>query len=296
MTPYKNSHWLVETDWLEENMHDSNIRVYDCAAIPERNPDITQRKKHPILPKSSKDKFYLQHIPGANYLDVPNQLTDKSTSIPLMLAPTEQLVTSFRQAGISNSSHVVLYSSGSPIWAARVWCILHSLGLENISILNGGLQKWLDEGRPTSSKEKKYTTGNFSPVSKKNIFINKEQVLSATKNTNTLLIHTLKPSVFDGSDDRLIFGRRGHIPTSINLPSSLVLEADSATVLSSDRLEQIFKNIGVDRVENLITYCGGGINASLVAFALKLLGYNNVSIYDGSMNEWGNDISLPIAI
>ncbi len=296
MTMYKNSHWLVETNWLEENINNPNIRIFDCAAAPEPNPNSSDRKKYPVSPKSLKELFVLKHIPNANYLDVPNQLTDKANNVPMMLAAPEQLQTTFRKAGINNSNHVVLYSSSSPIWATRVWCILHSLGFENMSIVNGGLKKWLDEGRPTSSIEKKYCLGNFSIASKKNIFIDKHKVLSAIKNKKNLLIHTLKSSVFDGSDERLIFGRRGHIPNSINLPSSLIIENNSNVFLSSTMLQQLFKNIGADKADNLITYCGGGINASLVAFALALVGYNNISIYDGSMNEWGNDNSLPIEI
>jgi len=111
-----------------------------------------------------------------------------------------------------------------------------------------------------------------------------------------LLIHALTPSVYDGSNDALVFGRRGRIPGSVNIPSGTLHHSETGAYLPASQLRELFEAANVDGAEQIITYCGGGVNATNVAFALCLLGYENVAVYDGSMNEWGNDESLPIEL
>lgn len=296
MTSYKNAEILVETDWLADNLNNSNIRIYDCAAKPEPHPDETLRKKYPLSPQNCRASYEQKHIPGAGYIDVPGDLTDKSCEIPMMLATTAQLVETFTHAGISNDSHVVLYSSENPMWATRVWWVLKALGFDNAVVLNGGFTKWVDEERATSDIPCSYPQGQFKAVPRSGVFIDKDRVRAALDDSETLLIHAMMPSVYDGSHETLVFGRPGRIPGSINIPSGELYNPESETYLPPTELQRLFETVQSEKAKKIITYCGGGMNASNDAFALALLGYKNVSIYDGSMCEWGNDKSLPIEI
>ncbi len=285
---------LVNTDWLADNLKNPDLRVFDCAAQPGPNPDETRRRKYPLSPSDARTLYEERHIPGAGYIDIPNDLTDQSSEIPMMLAPASQLVEAFANAGISNDCHVVLYSSTGAMWATRVWCALRSIGFTKASILDGGMGKWRAEQRPGSVEPANYPTGVLDARPRTGIFVGKEHVLDALNDKDTLLIHALTPSVFDGSNDQLIFGRRGHIPGSINIPSGTLHDPETGIYATVETLGDIFDRAGVREAKHILTYCGGGINASLNTFALALLGYDNVSIYDGSMNEWGNDETLPV--
>jgi thiosulfate/3-mercaptopyruvate sulfurtransferase len=291
---YKHPEFLVSTNWLAANLDDPNLRIFDCAAQPRPNPDKSRRKKFPLSPQPVRALYEEKHIPGAGYIDVPNDLTDRSSEMPMMLAPVDQLVDTFTRAGISNNSRVVLYSLTGAMWATRVWCTLRSLGFDNTAILDGGIGKWIAEQRPVSTAPSSYPAGILNANPRAGIFVDKARVRDALDDDETLIVHALTPSVFDGSNDQLVFGRRGHIPGSVNIPSASVHHPDTGTYLSADELLKIFEGTGVHKARQIVTYCGGGINASVDTFALALMGYDNVSIYDGSMNEWGNDATLPV--
>ena len=295
MDTYKNSRHLVETDWLETNLGLPELRIFDCAAQPDPNTDEERRKKYPLIPRHARGHYEKSHIPGAAYIDVPGKLTDKMNEVPMMRPSIEQATEYFSSVGISNDSRVVLYSSTNPIWAARTWWLLKAVGFDNAAILNGGLAKWIAEKKQVSTDPSIYPSSQLETMQRP-VFVDKEQVLAAIDDDDTLLIHGLTPSVYDGSNDDLVFGRRGHIPKSINIPSQTLFDKNSGIYLPPARLHQLFETKDCSSVERFITYCGGGVNASSVAFALTLAGHGNVSIYDGSMNEWGNDNALPIEL
>lgn len=293
---YERPELLVETDWLADNLDSPDLRIFDCAAQPSPNPDEGLRTKFPIRPMNCRDQYEQAHIPGAGYIDVPGDLTDKSSDIPMMMAPVEQVIEVFSKSGIGNSTRVVLYSSQNPMWATRVWWTLRAVGFGSATILNGGWKKWTDENRPVSSNPCSYEPETLTANPKAGVFVDKQLVRSVLEKPDALLVHALTPSVYDGSNDALIFGRRGRIPGSVNVPSGTLHDTESGTYLHAGQLLELFHKAGADRTKKVITYCGGGINATNVAFALHLLGYDDVAIYDGSMNEWGNDVSLPIVL
>lgn len=294
MRNYPRPDLLVETDWLFDNLLRSDLRVFECGARPSPNPDKALAKKYPLRPQSGRPLYHEAHIPGANFIDLPTDLTDQTSEIPMMMPPIEQLVEVMQASGIEDGTTVVLYSSTSPMWATRIWWMLRSVGFENAKILNGGIRKWRAEGRPISTESPKYARAKFTPKPHDGVFVIKEDVIAALSDPDTVLLHALTESVFDGTDDTRVFGRRGHIPDSVNVPSDSLHDPDTGTYLSPEKLAQLFAEKFDTSAARIITYCGGGINATNNAFALALLGHENVAIYDGSMNEWGNDHSLPI--
>lgn len=284
---------LIETDWLEQNLEIPDLLVFDCAVIAGPNPDIELRKTFPFSFESGQSNYDAGHIPGASFIDIVRDLCDTHSPFPLMVPPIQQFVEEMSGYGIGHDSFVVLYSSTEPMWAARVWWMLRAFGFDNAVILDGGWAKWVREERPVSKEACAYTPRKFFAYPRSDIFASKEDVLRAIKDESTSVINALPAVIHKGSGGPS-FGRTGRIVGSVNMPSDRLHDPDTGTYLSFDKLRKNFNPLGVDKAERIVTYCGGGVASSNIAFALTLLGYENIAVYDASMFEWGNDPSLPM--
>lgn len=282
---YQQPQYLVETGWLEENLGSPDLRVFDCTAIPGINPDEEMRKQFPVSARSGREYFENGHIPGAGFIDVPDELSDKSSTTPMMMLPERRFVEAIAQYGITDNAHVVLYSLG-PMWATRVWWMLRAYGFDNASVLNGGWKKWTAEGRPVSNEPCKYLPGVFTARLRRNTVVSKDDVLAAIGDITTRLIYA-HPSA-------PVFGREGRILDSEYIPATSLHDPETGVYLPTSQLQKIFDRVNTNNAKKIITYCGAGIAATNNAFALTLLGYQNVAVYDGSMCEWGNDELLPM--
>ena len=285
--------YLVATHWLEENLESQSLRVFDCAVIAGPNPDSELGKTFPFAFESGQDNYESSHIPGAGFIDVLGDLSDPASPLPLMLPPEKQFVEAMSKYGISDDANVVLYSSTEPMWAARVWWMLRAFGFNNATILDGGWTKWVSEQRPVSKNACTYPPGTFNASQVPGLLVGKNEVLQATVDEGSCIINALPPAMHAGTGGP-VFGRKGRIAGSTNVPSSSVQDPETGTYLSVEKLRKIFADAGADDARRVITYCGGGIASSNDAFALTLAGYANVAVYDASMFEWGNNPSLPM--
>jgi len=292
---YQSPEFLVETDWLEQHLNDSNLRIIDCTVNVVANPILKMAKQMPFIFNSGFDNFDEAHIPHAGYIDIASELSDASSEIPLMMPTEKQFVEIMSEFGINNNSRVILYSATEQNWATRLWWMLRSFGFTNAAVLNGGWNKWFTEGRPTSNRACAYQSDEFTAKSNSNLFADKDDVLSAIGDEKIRIINSLPAPLYSGDSD-IVFGRKGRIADSVNIPFVSLLDPDTGTYLPADELQKLFNTVNVDKAERMITYCGGGIAATNNAFALALLGYNNVVVYDGSMLEWGNDEQLPMDV
>jgi len=292
---YQNPDYLVDTEWLEQNLDNADLRIFDCTVNVVPNKDIEQAKKLPFLYQSGRIHFDKEHIPGAGFINIPLELSDISSIIPLMSPPEKQFINVMRQHGINDDSHVVLYSASEPNWAARVWWMLKSFGFDNVAILNGGWSKWMMEKRPITDKSCKYKQGKLTTHHRPDAFVSKNEVLSALSDDGICIINALPSPIHTGESD-VTFGRKGRISGSVNVPFISLHDPDTGKYLPASVLRKKFDEVHLNAAEKIITYCGGGVAASNNAFVLSLLGYDNVAVYDGSMLEWGNDESLPMEI
>lgn len=288
---------LVGTEWLEQNLNNPALRLFDCTVNVIPNPDtkIIPGQHRPFIFQSGRDNYQQGHIPGAGFIDILGELTDKSSNLPLMMPSEKQFIDAMSQYGIGEDSHVILYCTGEPNWAARAWWMLYSHGFNNVSILNGGWKKWVLEGRSVSNEESSYQSDPFISNPRSGCFVDKSAVLAAINDSDTLTINALPSPLHKGTSD-FFFGRKGSITGSVNLPFVDLHHSESGEYLSTAELRQLFNSIDVNSASQMIAYCGGGIASANTAFALHMLGYENVAVYDGSMLEWGNDDSLPIQI
>lgn len=277
---------FVSTQWLAEHLDHPALRLFDVSIYLTPNPDGSG-----MLTESGRSRWAEAHIPGANFIDMLADFSDHSRPAPLMVPATERLAEVCGRHGIHADSTVVIYSAQGMSWAARLCWILRGLGMENVAILDGGWEKWLREGRPTSSEERPYVPVRFSPKPRHSAWADKKDVLQAIHNPSVCLLSAVPPDVYAGQSNP--FGRPGHIPGSHNLFCNSLLDPETGTLLPEETLQQSFAASGALKRRTII-HCSRGVSAGLNALALTLLGNPDVAIYDGSLAEWCMDPALPL--
>ena len=280
---------IVETDWLATNLEDPTLRIFDCTTHLIYNPEGSS---DPYTVKSGREDYECGHIPGANFLDLQGELSVQSSPYRFTLPSTDQFAGVMSRHGVGDDVRVVLYSTGNAQWATRIWWMMRAFGFDNAAVLNGGWQKWQADGHAVSTALSSYPATTFEAKPRANLFVGKEAVLAAIDDSGTCTINALGEALHSGEDNR--YGRPGHIPGSVNIPAASLLEPQTNKFLEPSAAAKHFEDVGTNKAERVITYCGGGIAATLDAFLLHQLGYQNIAVYDDSMSEWAKDTSLPI--
>jgi thiosulfate/3-mercaptopyruvate sulfurtransferase len=279
--------FLVETEALERQLESPDLRILDCTTHLVPDPKITYQ----VVP--GRADFEKGHIPGAQFVDLQGDLSDKTHRFRFMLPSAEAFAAAMSGFGVGEGTRVVLYSTANPWWATRVWWMLRVFGFDSAAVLNGGWQKWSREGRPVETgPAKSRASGHFVVREQRPLMVGKEEVLKAVGNGEACTINALLPEQHAGAGGNS-YGRPGHIKGSANLPAAHLLDPETNEFLPAGELRKRFAAIGaLDK--NVITYCGGGIAASADALALVMLGHPDVRLYDASLSEWATDPSLPM--
>jgi thiosulfate/3-mercaptopyruvate sulfurtransferase len=262
--------------------------LYDLPGIS------TRRQRRSLHRRARTSPLEVAHIPGADFLDLQGEFSDPGTELRFMMPDVAQLETAFGRHGISDDSEVVLYSIGTPMWATRFWWMLTSLGFENLSVLDGGLDKWKAEGRAIETRPAEgYKPAKFTAKPKPGFFVDKNETLAATSERNTAVVNALGPQFHKGLEPSR-YGRPGRVPGSCNVSAATLLDPQTKAFVALADAEAKFKAQGITKDKRVVAYCGGGISATIDLFLLHRLGYDNLTLYDGSMGEWAKDPSLPI--
>jgi thiosulfate/3-mercaptopyruvate sulfurtransferase len=280
---------LVETDWLEKNLGEAKLRIFDTTAF------LVPQSGGPYLAESGLEEFQKQHIPNAGFLDLTEELSDPSHPLPFMMPGERQFSEVVAAKGVSNDSFVVLYSAGSMMWSTRVWWMFRAFGFDRVAVLDGGWNKWHGEGRPVSSKEITPESGAFTAQVRVELIAGKDEVREAIGDDRFCTVYALSSEVYRGEGNRHS-GRPGHIPGSKNVDHQDLVDPDTGTFLEPGRLKERFAGVGAFEKERIILYCGGGIASTLGAMALFLAGHEGTAVYDGSMREWSGDPALPLVV
>ena len=280
---------IVSCEWLNKNINNSDIRIYDCTTY------LHYRDEDPSLPyivESGREKYDLSHIPNSSFLDLQLQLSDQESPYRFTLPKLEVLVESFRKLGVGDPFHIILYSRNGSQWSARLWWMLRSVGFDNVSILDGGFNEWERLGFITSNVNLSFPTSHLTFLPRTDIFVNKDIVKEAINDNSTKILNSLTSDIHSGNNPR--YGRRGRIPNSLNIPFHELLVSETGKFRNIKELLKLFSDKKIDKHYKIINYCGGGIAASLEAFILYQLGFKNIMIYDNSLSEWAIDENLPI--
>ena len=276
---------LVDTAALEAALADPALRVFDCTVHLVPDPPRYRAV-------AGREGYGEAHVPGAGFLDLPGELSDPDSRLPFTLPSAERFADAMSRHGVGPRTRVILYSRGSPMWAARVWWMLRAFGFDDAALLDGGFEKWTKEGRRVSSALCEYPEARFEPRPRPELVASRAAVLSALGDRAACIIDALPEPSYRG-DGPTPYGRAGHIASAVNAPFTRLVRADQ-TLRNADELRALFDGIGLRSDQRAITYCGGGIAASLAAFALVLIGHPDIALYDGSLSEWAPDPSLPM--
>ncbi len=266
---YRNPQLLIETPELVAQLQNPQLRLIDAR---------------------TKGEYQSDHLPGA--VNLPALATDdleaNRKGYPL---PTDWAERLFRQAGVNTGSHIVVYDDQGNRFAARIFYVLEFFGAEHVQVLDGGFRKWQSEGRPLTSQTPQVARGNFSPAPQADILVTSEWLAGHLHDVK--IVDARSPEEFRG--EKRLGPRGGHIPGAVNIEWTRVDSPGAIpTFLSATALEQLFIGAGVARGQEVVAYCQMGMRASAIYFALRLLGYARVRLYDGSWEDWSPQVQLPV--
>ena len=280
--------FLVETDRLAAQLGDPKLIVLDCTMHLIPDPKIT------YTVKPGREDFEKGHIPGAQFVDLQEDLSAKHPKLRFMLPNAEDFAAAMGRFGVGEGSRVILYSTTTPQWASRIWWMLRNYGFDNAAVLNGGFAKWAREGRPIETgPARSRLAAKFVVREDRKLMVGKEAVLGAIGEPLTCTINALSAPQHTGTGGT-VYGRPGRIAKSVNVPAAALIDPATGAFLPAPALRAKFAAVGAFDKARVITYCGGGIAASADALALVVLGHPDVRLYDASMSEWANDLSLPM--
>ena len=282
--PYAHPESLVSTEWLAAHIDRADVRVFDASfTLPGVTPTAPER-------------FAQRHIPGAVFFDIDG-ISDHDNPLPHMLPSEAAFARMVGALGIGNDRQVILYDIAGYGSAPRAWWMLRAFGHRNVSILNGGLPKWLAEGRAVTTYVPVPKPVSFTAHLDPAFVRDKAQLLANLDDHREQVLDARSAARFAGTAPEPRPGLRGgHIPDSCNLPSDQLGDPQTRMFLPADEIEQRFIAAGMHKDRPIVTTCGSGVTASVLAFGLHLIGWPEAAVYDGSWSEWGlNDNDTPVA-
>ena len=273
---------LVSTDWLSAQLDAPDLVVLDCSVYQEPSEDGGFHNE------SGRVRYEAGHIPGAGFADLKDELADSQAAIEFALPSPEAFCTAMGKLGVGDDTRVVLYDASYSAWAARVWWMLRWVGFDRAAILDGGLKAWTEEGRPLEAGPVEHPPRTLTPAPRPRLIADRDEVRAAINDARVQLIDTLPPNLYRG--EQQLYARPGHIPTAKNIFGIELLDETGHHC----PLEQAEKLHQGNKQARHITYCGGGILASLNAFVMTRLGYTDVAVYTASLQEWAADPKNPM--
>ena len=273
---------LVSVDWLWRYFEASNLIILD-ASIPKVGEV-----------KSEAMNTVRTQINNARFFDLKKNFSDLTSEYPNTMPSPEKFSEAARQLGINRDSAIVIYDELGIYSSPRVWWMFKAMGHKNVAVLDGGFPEWEKAGLPCEIKRKFMgSKGNFTAKYHKDLMSDYKDVLNAIHNEHCLVIDARAENRFNGTEPEPREGlRSGHIPNSINLPYSELINNNRLN--SKEKLSESFSKFNTVKQDRLIFTCGSGITACILALGAEIAGLQNNAIYDGSWTEWGSLTELPI--
>jgi thiosulfate/3-mercaptopyruvate sulfurtransferase len=275
---YARPELLAEPDWLEQHLDDPGVRIIDCAVL---------------------EAYRRAHIPGAVHLPVHYYIKEAGppgADHGTFVMPPAEFEALMSRLGVSNDTLVVTYDDNNALVAARLWWVLTYYGHTNVKVLNGGWHRWLTEGRPITFHATRPKPASFTARPNPDLIADAEYLKARIGDPGCQILDARTDGEWDGTNDR---GNRrvGRVPGAKHLEWVRFVEtADTRRFLPAEEIERLLAEAGFTRDRATITYCQGGIRAAHAAFAMTLVGYDHIRVYDGSMRDWANRDDTPLTL
>jgi thiosulfate/3-mercaptopyruvate sulfurtransferase len=279
---------VVSTAWLAEHLYDASLRVVDI-----RGKVLPPGSSPRYMPK--RGDYDAAHIPGAVFVDWTRDIVDPGDPVPAQVALPQAFAAKMGELGVGDATSVVVYDDYNHAFAGRLAWALRYYGHEDVRVLDGGWGRWLAEGRPASQEVPQPQRATFTPRPQPALRRTSDEVACTLDDPGVLLIDARPAEQYVGAASAA--ARSGHIPGARNVPYARLVDPTTGQFLPHDELARVFSRAGVDVARlprEVVVYCNGGVTCSVPLNALRMLGREDVAVFDGSWNEWGNDTRRPI--
>ena len=265
---------FVSTDWLADHLHAPDITIIDASwYLPTMNRD-------------GKTEYHAGHIPGAVHFDI-DAIADKASNLPHMLPSPDDFAQAVGEMGISEKDHIIVYDGAGLFAAPRVWWTFRVMGATRVSILEGGAPKWQAEHRAWTDAPTHKPAKRFTPHFNASEIADLAAVKAALQGKKAQIVDARPAARFRGEAPEPRPGlAAGHMPGSFNVQfADIVAEG---RLMSREAIVAACEKAGVNLAEPVITSCGSGVSAAILALALESIGHPVAALYDGSWAEWGS--------
>ncbi|MQW86237.1 3-mercaptopyruvate sulfurtransferase [Sinorhizobium saheli] len=275
------SSFVVSAEWLEQRLGDPAVKILDASwYLPAQNRD-------------PRTEYRSAHIPGAIFFD-QDAIADQTSGLPHTLPSPEAFAGAVGAMGIGEDDTIVVYDGPGIFTAPRVWWMFRIMGAKNVFVLDGGMDGWKAEGRPTTTEVPTPAPRAFKPTFNREAVTSFERMRDIVENRLAQVADARGAGRFTGEEPEPRAGiRSGHMPGARSLPSGVFSE--NGRLKSLDALRRTFEEAGIDLTKPVVTTCGSGVTAAIITLALQSLGHTANTLYDGSWSEWGGRPDTPVA-
>ncbi|MGO4831029.1 3-mercaptopyruvate sulfurtransferase [Rhizobiaceae sp. 2RAB30] len=275
------SPFVVDADWLQSRLGSPGVSIVDASWYL------------PAHGRNARAEYEAAHIPGAVFFDL-DSIVEEGASLPHTLPRPAAFAVSVGSMGISADDTIIVYDGPGFLSAPRVWWMFRTMGVAEVFVLDGGLDRWKAAGRPVTAEPTKIAANVFSTDFDERRVASLAEMRNVVATGSAQIADARSAGRFAGTDPEPRAGlRSGHMPGARSVPSTMLSE--NGEFLSVDRLKEVLEGAGLDLSKPIVTTCGSGVTAAVITLALNSVGHGDNRLYDGSWTEWGGLPDTPVA-